>query len=215
MKVFGIILEIFAAMNLLVAIIASANHVNADVVMSKMVGAFLLGAIGGLLHYFGNKKNAAKKTANAPISNNNHNAHAKTNNTDKLEMFSAVTEQILILMKQVEELTGVDLSTSNDKDTKELMQSMVRWSKNLGCDIPNIKHVFMEKTLETFDFDELGVVISQLKDEKLAEEAKHFGVAEKNTCTFYMIKWLSEMNTMMSMKVHPNHVVKEDDDLPF
>ena len=30
-----------------------------------------------------------------------------------------------------------------------------------------------------------------------------------------MIKWLSEMNTMMSMKVHPNHVVKEDDDLPF
>ncbi|QUB60658.1 hypothetical protein J4861_00860 [Prevotella melaninogenica] len=73
----------------------------------------------------------------------------------------------------------------------------------------------MEKTLETFDFDELGVVISQLKDEKLAEEAKHFGVAEKNTCTFYMIKWLSEMNTMMSMKVHPNHVVKEDDDLPF
>ena len=59
----------------------------------------------------------------------------------------------------------------------------------------------MEKTLETFDFDELGVVISQLKDEKLAEEAKHFGVAEKNT--------------MMSMKVHPNHVVKEDDDLPF
>lgn len=103
-------------------------------------------------------------------------------------MFSAVTEQILILMKQVEELTGVDLSTSNDKDTKELMQSMVRWSKNLGCDIPNIKHVFMEKTLEIFDFDELGVVISQLKDEKLAEEAKHFGVAEKNTCTFYMIK---------------------------
>ena len=84
----------------------------------------------------GIKKNAAKKTANAPISNNNHNAHAKTNNTDKLEMFSAVTEQILILMKQVEELTGVDLSTSNDKDTKELMQSMVRWSKILAVTYP-------------------------------------------------------------------------------
>ena len=61
MKVFGIILEIFAAMNLLVAIIASANHVNADVVMSKMAGAFLLGAIGGLLHYFGNKKKCSQE----------------------------------------------------------------------------------------------------------------------------------------------------------
>ena len=61
MKVFGIILEIIAAMNLLVAIIASANHVNADVVMSKMAGAFLLGAIGGLLHYFGNKKKCSQE----------------------------------------------------------------------------------------------------------------------------------------------------------
>jgi hypothetical protein len=67
MKVFGIILEIFAAMNLLVAIIASANHVNADVVMSKMAGAFLLGAIGGLLHYFGNKKMQPRKLRMHPF----------------------------------------------------------------------------------------------------------------------------------------------------
>jgi hypothetical protein len=210
MKVFGIILEIFAAMNLLVAIIASANNANANVVMSKVSSAFLLAAIGGLLHYFGNKRNAAKNDTSTPTAHNNQKIQVNTTNTGDSDVLSA-----LLLMKAVEKLTGVNLSTSNDKDREELLQSMTRWSKNLGCDILNIKHVFMEKTLETFDSDELGVVISQLKNEKIAEEAKHFGIAEKNTCTFYMIKWLSEMDKMKSMKVHPNHAVKEDNDLPF
>ena len=49
MKKIGIILLVFAALNLLVAIIASANG-ETYAAGSKFSGALLLGAIGGLLY---------------------------------------------------------------------------------------------------------------------------------------------------------------------
>ena len=56
MKVFGIILLVFAVLNLLVAIMAAGSGAPAEAVGSKFSGFFMLSIIGGLLYYFGNKK---------------------------------------------------------------------------------------------------------------------------------------------------------------
>ncbi len=56
MKVSGIILLVFAVLNLLVAIMAASSDAPADAVGSKFSGFFMLSIIGGLLYYFGNKK---------------------------------------------------------------------------------------------------------------------------------------------------------------
>ena len=60
MKVFGIILLVCAGLNLVVAFIAAGAGAPADAVGSKFSAVFLLSAIGGLLYYFGNKKNSNK-----------------------------------------------------------------------------------------------------------------------------------------------------------
>lgn len=56
MKVFGIILLVFAVLNLLVAIMAASSGAPVDAIVSKIISFFLLTIIGGLLYYFGNKK---------------------------------------------------------------------------------------------------------------------------------------------------------------
>ena len=56
MKVSGIILLVFAVLNLLVAIMAASSGAPADAVGSKFSGFFMLSVIGGLLYYFGSKK---------------------------------------------------------------------------------------------------------------------------------------------------------------
>ena len=60
MKNAGIVFLVFAALNLIVAIIASANGA-ASAAGSKFSATLLLGAIGGLLYYFGSKKDKSDK----------------------------------------------------------------------------------------------------------------------------------------------------------
>jgi Na+/citrate or Na+/malate symporter len=61
MKVFGIILLVFAVLNLIVAIIGATAGAPADVVGGKFSGALMLGAIGGVLCYNGSKKKDKKE----------------------------------------------------------------------------------------------------------------------------------------------------------
>lgn len=56
MKVFGIILLVFAVGNLIVAFMAFGMEAPTDAVGSKFASALLLGAVGGLLLYFGSRK---------------------------------------------------------------------------------------------------------------------------------------------------------------
>ena len=56
MKVFGIILLVFAVLNLLVAIMAASSGAPVDTIVSKIISFFLLTIIGGLLYYIGNKQ---------------------------------------------------------------------------------------------------------------------------------------------------------------
>lgn len=61
MKVFGIILLVFAVLNLLVAIMAASSGAPVDTIVSKIISFFLLTIIGGLLYYIGNKKKGENK----------------------------------------------------------------------------------------------------------------------------------------------------------
>lgn len=59
MKIFGIALLVFAALNFIVAILAASNGA-ADAAGQKMSAGFLLSIIGGLLFYFGKQKDKRK-----------------------------------------------------------------------------------------------------------------------------------------------------------
>lgn len=59
MKIFGIVLLVFAALNFIVAILAASNGA-ADAAGQKMSAGFLLSIIGGLLFYLGKQKDKRK-----------------------------------------------------------------------------------------------------------------------------------------------------------
>ena len=59
MKIFGIALLVFAALNFIVAILAASNGA-ADAAGQKMSAGFLVSIIGGLLFYFGKQKDKRK-----------------------------------------------------------------------------------------------------------------------------------------------------------
>ena len=68
MKITGIILFIFAALNFIVAIIATGNGAG-DAAAQKFGASILLGLIGGVLYYFGNRKTKDKESKNTKQSN--------------------------------------------------------------------------------------------------------------------------------------------------
>ncbi|MBP5560961.1 MAG: hypothetical protein J6X70_04075 [Muribaculaceae bacterium] len=69
MKITGIILLIFAALNFLVAIIAAGSGAG-EAAGQKFSATILLGVIGGVLYYFGNKKTKEKETQNTTQQSN-------------------------------------------------------------------------------------------------------------------------------------------------
>lgn len=56
MKILGIVLCFFAALNFIVMLIAIFCDAPSDAVTRKFAATFLLGLIGGGLYYYGNKK---------------------------------------------------------------------------------------------------------------------------------------------------------------
>lgn len=185
MKKIGIILLVFAALNLLVAIIASANG-ETYAAGSKFSGALLLGAIGGLLYYFGGKKEASNQES--------------TNRSSTLRYASVQDENFWQRYKRlnpteasaIESVTERTMSLQSEKDAQEIVASMERWAKNIGCQIKDIKTEFLQSYHSTFDNADTKEILEHLKNVKLREEANRFNISMQNTCTHFMIKWLTE-----------------------
>lgn len=95
--------------------------------------------------------------------------------------------------KAITELCGRDLNTMSDADAFQIVTSLLRWSKNAGIPIANLKSNFisqMESLLsEGAAFDEL---LSRLKTEK-SKEAVQFNISEDFTICNFMYEWLIEM----------------------
>lgn len=71
MKITGIILLIFAAINLIVGFVAACNGAPSDAVGTKFSGVLLLGSIGGVLYYFGKRKEKNSQIQNKEVANCN------------------------------------------------------------------------------------------------------------------------------------------------
>lgn len=185
MRKVGIVLLVFAIGNLLVAIIASANG-ETYAAGSKFSAALLLGTIGGLLYYFGGKKEASNQESisrsptlrYASVQDENFWQRYKRLNPTKANAIESVTERTM--------------SLQSEKDAQEIVASMERWAKNIGCQINDIKTKFLQTYKSVFDNADTKEILEHLKNVKLREEANRFNISMQNTCTHFMIKWLTE-----------------------
>ena len=84
MKVFGIILLVFSALNFIVALVASANGVT-NAAGQKFSAAILLMIVGGILYYIGNKRNQQKNNLESVKSNDNKSLYEKGNDYKRTE----------------------------------------------------------------------------------------------------------------------------------
>lgn len=185
MKKIGIILLVFAALNLFVAIIASVNG-ETYAAGSKFSSFLLLGAIGGLLYYFGGKKDTLNQESThrsstlrvASVQDENFWQRYKRLNPTKASAIETIIERKMSLL--------------SEKDAREIVSSMERWAMNIGCQIQDIKTKFLQSYQSTFDNADTKEILEHLKNVKLKEEANRFNISEQNTCTHFMIKWLTE-----------------------
>ena len=185
MKKICIILLVFAALNLFVAIIASVNS-ETYAAGSKFSSFLLLGAIGGLLYYFGGKKDTLNQESIhrnstlrvASVQDENFWQRYKRLNPTKASAIETIIERKMSLL--------------SEKDAREIVSSMERWAMNIGCQIQDIKTEFLQSYQSTFDNADTKEILEHLKNVKLKEEANRFNISEQNTCTFFMIKWLTE-----------------------
>ncbi len=76
MKVFGIILLVFSALNFIVALVASANGTT-DAAGQKFSAAVLLMIVGGILYYIGAKRNGQKNNIKSQKSNDIQSLYEK------------------------------------------------------------------------------------------------------------------------------------------
>ncbi len=185
MKKIGIILLVFAALNLLVAIIASfsgATHVAG----SKFSTSLFLGAIGGLLYYFSSNK----ETSNQEITNRSSSINYAFVQESPWQEYVRLNPT---KAKAIEEITERKMSLQSERDVQEIISSMERWATNIGCQIQEIKTKFLQTYQSTFDNADTKEILEHLKNTILKEEADRFHISTQNTCTHFMIKWLTEI----------------------
>ena len=177
MKNVGIVLLVMAALSFFGALISAGNH--ADTAGGRFMGGLILGGIGYILLYLGNRKetplyeNGSRTTSPQESYWQNY----KRNNPTKASA--------------IESITGRNMDMQSDKDAQELIASMERWAKNIGCEIKDIKKEYLRTFKSTFGDEDTKEILEHLKKEKYVEEANHFHISLQNTCTYFMIEWLT------------------------
>lgn len=199
MKKIGIVLLVFAALNLLVAIIASVSG-ETYAAGSKFSSALLLGAIGGLLYYFGDKKEASNQES---ISRSSTLRDASVQDENFWQRYKRLNPTKACA---IESITGRNMAMQSDKDAQELVSSMERWARNIGCEIQEIKTEYLKAFKSAFDNEDTKDILEHLKKVKYTEEANHFHISQSNTCTYFMIQWLTEDMQKQSTKSNTNAI---------
>ena len=98
------------------------------------------------------------------------------------------------------------MAMQSDKDAQELVSSMERWARNIGCDIQEIKTEYLKSFKSAFDNEDTKDILEHLKKVKYTEEANHFHISQSNTCTYFMIQWLTEDMQKQSTKSNTNAI---------
>ncbi len=184
MKKIGTILLVIAALSLLGALFSAGR--DTDTAGGRFMGALILGSIGFLLLYLGNKKENTKSENSYRTTNQNHVSAPQESFWQRYKRLNPTKACA------IESITGRNMAMQSDKDAQELVSSMERWAKNIGCQINDIKTEFLQSYQSAFDNADTKEILEHLKNVKLREEANRFNISMQNTCTHFMIKWLTE-----------------------
>jgi len=114
-----------------------------------------------------------------------------TDYTPKITYWESIKRLNPRLADDIEKLTNENFSVLKDKDARERVNSLKRWSENSKTPISQLKVYFMKTFIPLFSDDELLDVLKSLP-EKQIEEANRYGISTQNTCTVLMIMWLNE-----------------------
>jgi hypothetical protein len=184
MKKAGTILLGIAALSLFGALISAGRDTNTA--GGRFMGALILGGIGLILLYFGNRKGDTKYENGYRTTNQNNASSPQESYWQKYKRCNPIKASA------IESITGRNMAMQSDKDAQELVSSLERWAKNIGCDIQNIKTEYLKSFKSAFGKEDIKNVIEHLKNVKYTEEANHFHISQSNTCTYFMIQWLTE-----------------------
>lgn len=156
-------------------------------VVNLLCGKFLPGLsfsiVGGLMLIFC----ASKDSGNSSSNTKNNNTHADTVQNKFLS--------IALDIKIIEKVIGTDFKTWEQRDIIETVESFKRWSLNQGCQLSEVKIKFLKTFKEVFGDDDIEDILFHLKA-KENEEAIRFNIKGRNTCTHYMIRWLTAAKTI-------------------
>ena len=187
MKTFGWICVVLGALSFIGA--ASAGH--------SVFGPVFWLALGIALVYYGNQKEEEKKKNEIastpkpqqpvrveskpvqvaePVKQKSYWENYKDTNPNKA--------------KEIEGLLSIDMSKLSDKDAKEKIQMLDRFSKSLNCSIHQMKITYL-KEMEKFPARLIPQMIETTKKE-MVNEVNMFHISEDNTCSALMIEWLKE-----------------------
>lgn len=105
----------------------------------------------------------------------------------------------------IEELTGRNMAKLSDKDAREIVSSIERWSKNAGKPISQLKAGFFNELNPIID--ELGIdaMIERTKQER-EKEAKTFNISLDNTICAIMLELLIEKKSKEEEQIMQNHI---------
>lgn len=198
MRKTGSILLAMAALSLLGALFSAGR--DADTAGGRFMGALILGGIGFLLLYLGNKKENTKSENSYRTTNQNQVSAPQESFWQRYKRLNPTKACA------IESITGRNMAMQSDKDAQELVSSMERWARNIGCDIQEIKTEYLKSFKSAFDNEDTKDILEHLKKVKYTEEANHFHISQSNTCTYFMIQWLTEDMQKQSTKSNTNAI---------
>lgn len=197
MRKIGLLLLTIAALSLLGALFAAGR--DADTAGGRFMGALILGGIGVFLLWFNNKIETSNQEST------NRSIPQRYTSTQE-SFWQRYKRQNPTKASAIEAITERKMSLQSEEDVQELISSMERWANNIGCQIQDIKTKFLQSYQSTFDNADTKEVLEHLKNIKLKEEANRFNISTQNTCTFFMIKWITEVLQNEAPKSADNHI---------
>ena len=95
--------------------------------------------------------------------------------------------------KAIESFCGRNMDAISDADAFQIVSSFLRWSKNSGTPIADLKDKFIEQMESLLaDGATFEMLMGRMKTEK-EKEARQFNISEDFTICSYMHEWLVEM----------------------
>lgn len=91
---------------------------------------------------------------------------------------------------EIERLLEIDMSSLSDRNVKEKVEMLERFSKSMNCTISQLKGAYL-KEINQYPDSLIPQMIVSTKHE-MTNEMSLFHVSENNTCSALMIKWLQE-----------------------